>query len=550
MVSSGLRRLAAALRAELIAILVLLPATAGCAGPSTPPPDGPRTLLFALDGRWPFDADRAEELLSRAGLAAPEGALVMGEAMGARAVADFAALDDAAAAKLHVQNVARGQALVARAWAEREGLAAGDALELRSHAYPDPYVATYFEMERTQPCERRPEAKLCFLPALLTGEARLRLRVDRGARDAAFLPDLVELGPKALPAWWNGTFTGPTGEKRDFSAHAALEGALVPAEFEGAMEAGEWTITFRLETRHGLAPAGAAGIVRVREPGYLWFDDRLQRHADAAAQARAVLANATPTRTGVRVAGLADELPLGADIILSLDDARALVGTQGVTALLVNMSVAHERAFDAASRTDGTTLALRARALAGGSEGARETGGDLVFAAPASLDVSLLPRVAGGGSPSLALAGRAPLGEDPVLDGADAGPDVLLLAHADGPVPWTLPAGGRWTDARDALENLSRSRTLALASADLLAAPIATARVEIGAGNTTRALVAIGGVVGGPNEALWTSAALVAGAGRPVNARIVLPLEPGAERADVAQRALEAWGPLGAVLDR
>lgn len=549
MVSSGLRRLAPPLRVLAILTLLLAPALAGCAAPEARPAAAPELRLLALDGRWPFDPARAEALVARAGAPAPVGALVFGEAMGERAAADHVGLDEAAARAFGLEPLAPGEALVTRAWAEREGAREGEALELRAQAHPDPYVATYFEMERTPPCERRPDAKLCFLPIVEEGVARLRLRVDEGARDAGFLPDLVELGPGARPAWWNGTFEGPQGERHAFTAHAPPEGNLTPAEFDGAMSAGEWIVSFRLETRHGVAPAGAAGIVRLREPGYLWFDDRLQQHTEAAVQARAVLANATATRAEVRVRALVDALPAGAQVALSLEDARALAGTRGVTALLVNWTDAHAAAVDAARGPDGVSLALRPRGL-GDAAPPPARQGDLVFAAPAGIDVATLPPVEGAGAPALALAGRAPVGEAALMDGEPLGADVLLLAHADGPLPWSLPAGARWTVPQDALENLTRSRTLALASADLLAAPVATARIELGAGNLTRSMVAIGGVEGGPDGALWTSAALLAGVGRPGLARVLLPVEPGADRDEVARRALDAWAGHGVALDR
>lgn len=544
-----LREARAALRAAWLLLILLAPAWTGCTDAPAPPPEETALRLLALDGRWPFDATRANAMLAQAGAPVPLGALVFGEAMGARAVGDYAGLDPGAAAALGVSAPGAGAALITRAFALREGIDVGATLTLRSHASDVPYVATYFEMERTAPCERRPDAKLCFLPFLDPEVARLRLRADPGARDAAFLPDLVELGPGARPAWWNGTFEGPQGERAPFVAHAPLEGNLTIAEFPGPMGAGDWVVSFRLETRLGVAAAGSAGIVRIREPGYLWFDDRLQQHTDAGAQARAVLANMTPTRTELQVAEVHDALPLGADILLALEDARALASTDAATALLVNWTPSDERRFDAARARDGLGLALRARPLPAEPTRANATGAP-TFAAPSDVDLARLPRIEGAHPPALALAARPPVGEPPALDARPLDDTLLLLAHADGPVPWTLPPGSRWTDTRDALENLTRSRTLALASEDLGVAAIATARAEIGSGNTTRSLVAIGGVQGGPPAALWTSAALVAGVGRPVSPRIVLPLEEGAHRDAVISRALDAWREHGIVLER
>ena len=533
-----------------VLLLALLLAGCGAPEPAPEPPGEPSLMMYALDGRWPFDPARAEARLAAAGAPPSVGALVLGEAAGARAVGEFAGLDARAASRLGVRAPAPGEAIVARAWAEREGAPEGGTLTLRGRSTPDPYVATYFEMERTQPCERREEAKLCFLPSADGTVARLRLRVDPGARDGAFLPDLVELGAGARPAWWNGSFEGPGGETRAFSAYAGAEGTLVPGEVLGEMTSGEWVISFRLEMRLGVAPAGAAGIVRVREPGYHWFDDRLQQHADPAAQARAVLANGSATSLAVRIVGVADDLPAGADIILALDDARALSGAaERVSALLVDLTPAQEAALEAARGGDGVALALRARPLPAQAP-MRAASGALVLAAPGPVDLAALPAVPGAGAPALALAGRPPVGEAGTMDDAALNDTLLLLAHADGPVPWSLPPGSRWTRAQDALDNLSRSRTLALASPDLGLGPVSTAPIEIGSGNTTRSMVAIGGVEGGPEDALWTSAALVAGAGRPALPRLIVPVDAGADRDAVARAVLEAWAEHGVALDR
>lgn len=550
MVSCGLRRLAAPLRPAPLLVLALL--IAGCTGAPTPPPPAPEEpamKILALDGRWPFPEAMGAALLTRAGAPAPRGALVMGEALAARSVADFAGLDAAAAAALDLTPPPPGEALVTSAFAAREGLTEGAPLDLRAHAWPRPYVATYFEMERTPSCERRPDAKLCFMEPEPGNVARLQLRVDEGARDAAFLPDLVELGPGARPAWWNGSFTSPAGERTPFSAHAPLSGEFAPGEYPGAMSPGPWVIRFALEANGELAPAGAAGILRVREPGFLWFDDRLQLITDPQEQARSVLANATPTHATMTRTRIADVNMTGIDIVLHIDDARRLAGTQDVTALLVDLTPTNERALDAARGPDGVTLALRTRAPTFATIDAPPARA-LVFAAPAGIDVATLPPVEGAGAPSLALGGRAPHGEPANADGARVDAPLLLLAHADGPAPFTLPAGGRWTSFPDALENLSRSRTLALASEDMLLAPIATMRLAYGEGNTTRSMVAIGGVHGGPSATLWTSAALVAGSGQPAAPRVILPLAEGADAADVAERALAAWREHGLVLDR
>lgn len=537
------------LRAALVILALLF---VGCTGGPTTPPETVELRMLALDGRWPYDAARGVGLLAEAAAPAPVGALVLGEAMGARAVGDFAGLDADAARALGTALPARGEAHVSRAFALRDGAAEGATLALRSHAWPAPYVATYFEMERTPDCARRPDVKLCFLPRERENETRLRLRVDEGAREGGLLPDLVELGPAGRPAWWNGTFEGPNGESLPFMAHAPIDGPLVPGDIAEPMAAGDWTITFTLWAGGKLAPSGAAGIVRVREPGYLWFDDRLQQIADPQAQARAILANATLTRADIRVARILDTLPLGADVLLSIDDARELAGTPRVTALLANLTPTHERAIDAARGPDGLTLAMRPRALPRAAAPATD-GSALVLAAPHDINIAALPPIEGLGAPSLSLATRPPIGEAVFAGGNDIGERLLLLAPAEGPAPWELPAGGRWTRVEDALENLSRSRTLGLASPEIESAAIATIRVDIGEGNTTRSAVIIGGVAGGPSRAFWTSAALASGVGQPVAPRLIVPFAPGsdpAQREESGRRALEAWGPFGVALDR
>lgn len=534
------------------ALLVLALVLTGCTNaPPAEAPQVPELRMVALDGRWSFDPAKAAALLSQANASPPLGALVFAEARGARSVADVAGVDAGAAAALGISAPTKGEAVLARAYATRERLDPGGRLALTAASFPSPYVATYFEMERTPTCANRAEAKLCFLPELEPGTARLRLRVDEGARDAAFLPDMVELGPQGRPAWWNGTFASPEGVTTPFLAHAGLTGELTPAERPGPLERGEWVISFRLEVNGKLAPSGAAGIVRVREPGYLWFDDRLQEVSDPAGQARSVLANGTQRRIDVRIARIVDDLPGAADVLLAYEDALALANTTRPTALLANLTRDQMRAMGVARGADGVTTALRARPLpAAEAPRAVDPAGALIFVGPPGLDLRELPPVEGALAPSLALAGRSAVGEPFELDGERAPRDTLLLAHAAGPVSWSTPPGGRWTMTSEALENLSRSRTLALASSDLLAAAIATMRVEMGDGNTTRSMVAIGGVVGGPHRVLWTSTALVAGAGQPVGARVILPLAAGADRSDVAEAALAAWAPFGLVLDR
>lgn len=498
-------------------------------------------MLAALDGRWPFGITRASAVLAARGVPAPQGLLALDEAIlesTSPALVDVVGADQAAASAFAVTLPPAGEVVLSRAAATSAGAQVGASIALRGHSSPTPYVASFFEMERVERCSSDPHARLCFLERTPEGEARLRLRVEPGARDAAFLPDLVELGPRGLPAWWNGSFVSPSNVSTPFQARATSATDLVPAMRDGEMETGDWTIAFTLDANGTRTAAGAAGIVRVREPGYLWFDDRFALEDDPRAIASAVLANLTFTRAQLRVARVEDALPMGAGALLALDDARALLGVapHEATALLVNATQADARALDEARTSGAIEAALRLRPLPE-PRAQRPAEGALVLVAP---DARAPPPGA-----TLALAGRASAGETIAIDGEALPSGALLLSPASGPIPWRMPAGGRWPNAEAALDNVSRARTLALASEDLLDAPAATARVQMGDGNTSRALTAVGTVAGAPPQTLWTSAAFIAGSGKPLLPRLIVPLEPGETR----EAASAGWRERGYAVD-
>jgi hypothetical protein len=172
-----------------------------------------------------------------------------------------------------------------------------------------------------------------------------------------------------------------------------------------------------------------------------------------------------------------------------------------------------------------------------------------VLRAPPDLDPASLPAIEGaGGPPVKALALHPPLGLNVAVDGKNLTRQVRLLAPA-GPAPWTLPAGARWATPAEALENLSRSRTLILGSDDVAPPGIQVARLVMGEERAGRVGVLVGTVAGGPGGTFWASVALLAGAGEPAGARVVLPLAQGADPEQVAARVRQAWGPMGLALE-
>lgn len=559
------------LRGLLLTGLLLAAGLAGCAGPGDAPDPDPdadggvappaeaRTLLLAMDGRWSFPRERGQTLMERTGAGTLAGAAWFGggilHADGMPHAADYAAFDAEALAALAPGGTlsvpSPGHAYVSARLAQEAGLAQGDTLDLAVWRWPTPLVSTSFEMDRTRECLADAPAKLCFAPSPDSRTTELRLRVDEGSRDLSFLPDMAELGSNGAPAWWNGTFLSPTGVAHPFQAHVNETGHPTSGILARDIDPGTWTIRFRLDTRNGPAPAGLAGIVRIREPGYLWFDDRLQDQQTPHEQARAVLARANATnRTFTVAATTAFPGPIASfDLLLHPQDARDLrdLAPDRVQGLLVRATpdAEHRLNEERLSAPDAVTLALFLRPL--GPPLAPAAPGDaLVFRAPPDLPLDALPPVDGAREPLKALALRPHLGANAILDGKNLTTRIRLLAPAEGGAPFTLPPGARWPTVQQALENLSRSRTLALASGDLFPSDRLLGRLVLGDEQAGRIAVVVGAVVGGPGGTFWVSAPLAAGAGEPEGAKIVLPLAPGADRAAVLARAREAWAPHGA----
>jgi hypothetical protein len=550
-------------RGLLLALLLLASALAGCGADAppgaTPASEPPRPLLLALDGRWDFPRAGAEALLGEAGVGPVVGSAGFGTGILRRGTESFpldhAAMEEAALRALGRNGTAvpQGALVAARAFADAAGLAVGDEVVVQAWRWPIPLVAMSFEMDRTRACDPEAPAKLCFTPPTEGTETELRLRVAEGAQDLAFLPDLAELGTGGIPAWWNGTFHGPGGESAPFQARVDAKGVPTPGERNGSLAQGTWTIRYTLDTAKGRAPAGLAGLVRLREPGYQWFDDRLQAYDTPQAQAEAVLARAEESNVTLRVAAIEDLPPaLSAfDALLAPEDARRLraVDADHVGGLVVMAGPDAASRLDAARERalDPVAPALHLRALAPPLPPA-PLGRALVLRAPPGLDPATLPPVEGAGAPVKALALLPPVGLAVAIDGKNLSRQVRLLAPA-GPAPWTLPGGARWSDPAAALENLSRSRTLVLGSADVAPPGVQIARMVMGEERTGRVAVLVGAVEGGPGGTIWASAALLAGAGEPAGARVVLPLAEGADAGQVAQRVRQAWGPLGLALE-
>ena len=551
-------------RGLLLAALLLAAALAGCGAdaptPAAPEPEPPGPRLLAMDGRWDFPRATAEALAQRAGLGPVLGGAHFGNSILARGPdafpLDYAAFDEGALRALQYDAAPpeAGTLVASRAYADAHGLRVGDEVALTTWRWPIPLVATSFEMDRTRPCDPAAPAKLCFAPQDEGTETELRLQVQAGAQDLSFLPDLAELGAGGAPAWWNGTFRGPSGAEEPFQARVDASGVPASGIRNGTLEPGTWVIRYTLETLKGRAPAGLAGIVRLREPGYQWFDDRLQAHATPQAQAEAVLARAEAANATLRVAAV-EAFPGGLaafDALLAPEDARALraAGPDRVGGVILVAGPGAQAALDAAREgaIDPVTPALQLRAL-GPPLPAPPGGRALVFRAPPDVDPAALPPVDGAGAPAKALALLPPVGASVSIDGKNLSTQVRLLAPA-GPVSWTMPPGARWPTAQEALENLSRSRTLVLGSGDV--APPGenlVARLVLGDERAGRVAVLVGAVEGGPGGTLWASAPLVAGAGEPAGARVLLPLLPGADAGEVAQRARALWGPLGLALE-
>lgn len=540
----------------LAGALVVALLLAGCGAkppaPATAPPtatptapldmDGP-VRIVALDGRWSFDEAPARDLVAQAWSASPDaiGAGVRREALlsgehGA-AAATLLALDVAALRTLGVEASADGALVLTRALAGRLGAREGDVLRASADAWPPSRVQVAWEMENVRACAPENLFALCILPAEGDGETRLRLRMDPGADAIRFLADTVELGADDFPAYWNGTFLSPSNASTPFTTAAlARTRALPPGRVDGDIEAGEWTIRYRMEVKGERWPGAVAGAVTYHARGFAPFEFDLLNAGDARAQLAAALANATtaPPRE-LRVARVVDALPLGGDALVSTRDARALLKLPpGEATLLLtrapgDAAALAARAFDA---DDTRVQALRARELAPftAGEGSRW----LVLRAPASVDVADLPRRA-----------EAPLVS--IAATAHASNATFRLATLPADAPWPLVPGGRWPDAREAAEGVAGAPNLVVLSRDLA--------LELGLDprNSTYAPVAIDAPGGeqtvyvmavaddGPPSTMWAGAPLVLAVAHPDGARLLVRLEEG-EDGDALARA---WAPYG-----
>jgi hypothetical protein len=517
-------------------------------------------MLLAIDGRWPLPEASMRGLLRDAGWPDAAGSAWFGSGVAQAArgpvAVDFASLD-AGAARLAdpsgaLDPPAPGEVALNASWARAHGLVVGDAVTLRAATFPKPLVSSAFEMERIRTCDRTPTARVCFLPTQ-DNLTVLRVVVDPDAQDLAFIPEGAELGPGGLPAWWNGSLLGPVGERLDF--RATLDGQARPtiAEWPGNVTPGEWQVRFRLESNRHEIDGGAAGIVRVREPGYTWFDDRLIGDPDGANQTRTLLSWGSQAEVPLRVARLVERGIPSAQALVSPRDARLLVGARAgeATGLVVNASRdALPALSDARNRSaDGIAFSLRARPLSAAAADPAPQGGAILFRAPLDVDVATLPTVEGAAPPFLAAEMQMPVGEVATAESRPV-PGLRVLAFAGpGDAPFAMTPGGRWTTGAVALENVTRSRTLVLSTPDWAPGGMLTTRLVFGDARAGRVVVAVESVQGGPAGVAWASASLVAGAGKPLGALVVLPLAPGADAATVAARAQAAWAPFGLAVE-
>jgi hypothetical protein len=542
--------------ALLVLALLVLP---GCAAPARHEAPPPQLWLVGLDGRWPVPKASLTGLLTDASWPRPAGAALFGggvATMGGRSAAlDFAALDEGAARAVDPNGTldppAPGEVALEEGWAREHGLGVGDALRLRVSAFPRPLVTAAYEMERIRACGKL-DAPICFAPGA-SNQTTLRIAVPPDSRDLGLLPEGVELGPNALPAWWNGTIDGPGGEHLDFHAALDAQGHVTPGQIAGPVAPGNWTVAFRLESARAAINGGAAGIVRLREPGYGWFDDRLAADPEGANQTRTLLSWGEDHALDLRVARLVDRPIPAAEALLSPADARALLGARPgeATALVVNASITGLAALsDARNATsDAAAAATRARPLPDGPGPADPQGGALLFRAPLDVDLAGLPRVAGAGTPSLAVALETPVGENASVEGRGIPALRVLAFGGPGAPPFRMPADARWPTTQAALENVTRSRTLVLATPDWSPGGIQASRLVLGDSRVGRVTVAVTSVEGGPAAVAWASPSLIAGAGKPLGAVVLLPLLPGADAGEVAARAQAAWGARGLAID-
>jgi len=579
----------------LVAPLWLAGCTAPDGTPTTPtgsatpptPDDGlevgpPRLHLLALDGRWTFAPAEARAWLARAGLEDIE--------RGTLRLQDLIVTPDAGNGNLS-RNVSRAPHLLqavrldaaarstlglpatgsvaTQALATALDVDVAATLAWTNTTAPTPLFATFYEMERTPQCADQPAAALCFAVGANPHEAVLRLRVPVDGQDLGFLPDLVELGPTGTPAYWNGSFESPSGQRAPFHAFALREGTIRAAEFNGPAEAGIWTIRYQLESRGVLQAAGAAGIVRLRSPGYTWFDDRYQEILPGAPQAVALLANLSAARGQVEVAAIVPTLGL-ADIDLLLDgppgaisgmlvmadenDVRALDAARDDSATGRGLHV-RPLQLDAAAPTAAPTADLQVDARVDMRVDARVKP-TLLFALPADVDPADLPVLAGERERLLSAATRAPYAATHVIkNGSEGARDqpagALFLAPATPALPWRLPDPPRWADAAATLENISRARTLVMGSTDLVAPGTTAGRVALGElSSAQRVVVAVGHLEGGPPRSYLAAAAFVDGVGHASFPRLAVSFHADVDLAAARDEAAHAWAPWGVAFDR
>ena len=564
------------MRARVLYAILTLALLAGCSArgpeeqpPTAPPRDAEDAHLVALDGRWSFPERDARELAADAlGAAAGEpGSAWRGEALLAASEASLAArvlaLDPTAAALLGGLRSPAGEPLALPApgtayltpeLARALGVALGDALRWEADAWPESRVTLAFEMENVYPCEEVPEATLCLVAATPEGETELRFRVPPRTAALRFHADVVELGPHDFPAYWNGTFTSPSGRTHAFSTAAfSREHTLPPAELESPIEEGDWVIHYVTDVQGARLTGPPIGFLTYRPPGFAPYDYELLQAEGAAEQTRAALARARAGATTLRVAALVDaDGPLramGASALLAPEDARVLLGVPAgeVTHLVLPRAPGAHFAELAAQRDDPRVAALQARPLPPPREAVAEEGALLVLRAPASLDLAALPRVEGVGEPALTME-LAPREGGMHGLGARAAPPLRILAlPAAGPAPWAVAPGGYWGSAEAAREHIGTAPHLVVVSPDLAALaepepggpPYPRLVLDAPAGNVS--LYVMGTAEGGPAGAAWGGAPLLVALGAPEGARLVVRAEDPAAR-DAALLAWRAFG--------
>jgi hypothetical protein len=523
---------------------------------------------LATDGRWAFDEAPARALVAAAWGAADVGAAWRGEAVLAGATGSVAtailALDPAGAALVGPLRSESGAALpypgegtayLAPAVAAALHTNVGDTIDATADAWPESRFTVAWEMENVRACGPSNELPLCELPPEL-GASRLRLELPPRSTRIEFVPDPVELGPRDLPAFWNGSFTSPGGRQTGFATAAIAPGrTLPPGRVAGDLEGGAWAIEYRLEANGTAWPGARAGIVTYRSPGFAPFDFELLHAGDADAQLRAALANASGRTARVRVAAILAEPAgaalLGAGALIAPADARAVLGARSGEATMLltrapgDAAALAARAQDAA---DARLQALRARDVDASSSIDGGDGGALVLRAPSGLDVARLPLVEGVGAPRLALGLAPRAGSNDSMAGA-ALPALRILTLPSAP-PWEL-LSGHWADAAAAAAGIAQAPNLVLASADLVGlagidprnATYTPILLDGALGPQTSYVMGV--VDGGPLRTIWVGAPLLAAMASPDGARVIARIDPSSDVDDARARALAAWAPFG-----